>query len=73
MPRYVRDTRVKQGARMLKVKAGTQYIDGVWRVLKHYCHGVHGTKATIDTAIRYAQWRYWTQGRDMIKEIALTL
>ena len=27
----------------------------------------------MDKAVRYAQWRYWTQGQDLVKELAHTV
>ena len=51
--------------RPLWVKAGTQIIDGVWKVLRQ--HIPNNTKAEdshLDCAVREFQWVYWNSGRD---------
>ena len=50
----------------VKVKAGTQYIDGFWRIMKAFIRPWRKSDAKmLRLLVRTAQLRYWNRGRDM--------
>ena len=50
----------------VSVKAGTQYIDGFWRILKAFIRPWRKSDPKVlRLLVRTAQLRYWNRGRDM--------
>ena len=49
---------------MVSVVAGTQYIDGFWRILRQEILSHHGSDAVLGRRVRVAQWKYWTMHTD---------
>ena len=68
-PYFTKLVRVTCGKKCKHVMAGTQVIDGVWRLLRKGKWGCHGSKSSLETNIRWAQWRYWHNGKDLFKEV----
>ena len=56
----------------IAVLAGTQYIDGFWRILRQEILSHHGSDVVLDRKVRMAQWRYWTMRRDRWLALAAT-
>ena len=59
--------------RKLRVVAGTQIIDGVWKILRNGIRGHAANDALLDQQIRLTQWRYWHQSMDISDAFAKTL
>eukprot|EP00971_Amphidinium_carterae_P213293 4233124-Amphidinium_carterae.1 len=65
LPKYVEEVTLTLEDATITVKAGIQYIDGFWRILKEEIrHTSNATSHSFDDFIRTAQWRYWSQGCD---------
>ena len=59
----------------LRVKAGTQVIDRLWRHVRSFLEGrtaLVGSK-TLRQRIRSAQWAYWYRGQDLWLQTGVTL
>ena len=59
----------------LRVKAGTQVIDKLWRHVRSFLEGrtaLVGSK-TLRQRIRSAQWAYWYRGQDLWLQTGVTL
>ena len=72
-PKFVETVKfIKPDGQKLIVKSGAQTIDGFWSHLKRQVTRCHSrTPDTIDQYVRFAQFMYWSQGRDpmeMLKE-----
>ena len=59
----------------LRVKAGTQLIDGVWRIIRRDIRDSlrHSRLELVDKLVRVSQWRYWNQDRDLYTAMAKTM
>ena len=55
----------------IKVQAGTQYIDGFWRILKANVRvWTKANAALLRKLVRTSQLRYWSRGKDFYVEAA---
>ncbi len=53
----------------IMVQAGTQYIDGFWRILrKNIRPWAHAKADLLRLLVRASQWRYWCRGKDLYIE-----
>eukprot|EP00972_Heterocapsa_arctica_P106560 15696880-Heterocapsa_arctica.AAC.1 len=51
---------------VLRVKAGTQLIDGWWRVLRKELRNLSkATTAGVKRSVKAAQWKTWHRGEDL--------
>ena len=68
-PKYVKVFKHKiPGVRqVLKVKGGTQIIDGFWKVLRSQIKHVRRApgNAAMTRKVRSAQWAYWKMCKDL--------
>ena len=68
----VRQARQSQIARIhevIKVQAGTQYIDGFWRILRAYIRSWRMSEISLlRLVVRVAQLQYWSRGKDLYLE-----
>eukprot|EP00971_Amphidinium_carterae_P069419 1373460-Amphidinium_carterae.1 len=65
LPKYTEDIELTlPDGGTLSVKSGTQFIDGLWRLVKESIRPL-GCRfdGKIDDMIRVCQWRYWNQGK----------
>eukprot|EP00971_Amphidinium_carterae_P138800 2750546-Amphidinium_carterae.2 len=55
----------------LSVKSGTQFVDGLWRLVKE---GIRPSgcdfSGKLDDLVRVCQWRYWSQGKCPWKSVS---
>ena len=58
---------------LVSTQAGTQWIDGVWRLLRQGVRGHSGDRALLYHQLRMAQWRYWNQKTDLSLALGDTL
>ena len=58
---------------LVSTQAGTQWIDGVWRLLRQGVRGHSGDRALLYHQLRMAQWRYWNQKTDLSQALGDTL
>ena len=72
-PHYTKSVNVVCDGRKHWVRGGTQYIHGLWRMLRKAIYGSHGSTNAMEQAIRYAQWKYWNMGGDLLVALAETL
>ena len=62
-----------QAERQIQVRSGTQYIDGVWRILRKGNLGLRGGADIIERGLRFSQWKYWHQGQDLFRALCNTM
>ena len=65
-PKFVKETLVDCDGAQVRVKAGTQFIDGWWRILKKECRYLKASRAHNVDLVRAAQWNHWHQGEDKV-------
>ena len=68
-PYCTKRLRVKCNKTYKHVIAGTQIIDGVWRLMRKGKWGGHGRERTLDRDIRWVQFKYRKQGRELFNAI----
>eukprot|EP00971_Amphidinium_carterae_P268509 5326884-Amphidinium_carterae.2 len=64
-PRYTEtvDMKLPDGG-TLTVKSGTQFVDGLWRLVKESIRPMGcDYSGKLDDLVRICQWRYWSQGK----------
>ena len=61
--------RMQDGTRLNTV-TGTQYINGIWLILRCGIKGHKADRTLLDQLIRSSQWRYWNQHCDLTKALA---
>ena len=72
-PKFTQVEHVKVSeTEVVSVLAGTQYIDGFWRILRRAVLSHHGSDEALRRMIRIAQWRYWTMHLDRWQALAST-
>ena len=72
-PHFTQTERIKvSDDEMVSVVAGTQYIDGFWRILRQEILAHHGSDAVLGRRVRVAQWKYWTMHTDRWMALADT-
>ena len=59
----------------IRVKAGTQFIDGVWRIIRKDIKDSlrHSRPELVDKLVRVSQWRYWNQDQDLYTAMAKSM
>jgi hypothetical protein len=65
-PKFVKETLVDCDGAQVRVKAGTQFIDGWWRILKKECRYLKASRAHNVDLVRAAQRNHWHQGEDKV-------
>ena len=68
-PYFTKFSKIKCNMKTKSVMAGTQLIDGVWKLLRKGKSGCHGSEPNLELNIRWAQWKYWHNGKDLFKEL----
>ena len=72
-PHFTQVERVQvSDTEVVSVVAGTQYIDGFWRILRRAILAHHGSDEALTRRVRIAQWRYWTMHLDRWQALAAT-
>ena len=72
-PHFTKYEEVKvEDGESIAVMAGTQYIDGFWRILRQEVLSHNGSNLALERRVRVAQWRYWTQRDDRWVALAAT-
>ena len=59
----------------IRVKAGTQFIDGVWRIIRKDIKDslTHSRPELVDKLVRVSQWRYLNQDQDLYTAMAKSM
>ena len=59
----------------IRVRAGTQFIDGIWRIIRKDIRDSlrHSRPELVDKLVRVSQWRYWNQDQDLYSAMARTM
>ena len=60
---------------ILTVRAGTQFVDGLWCVIKREIKNSrrNSNPDLVDKLIRVVQWRYWNQAKDLYAAMSETM